>query len=148
MFTSRNYKTLRIQKLSQQRVAASHWGGGHLKAAVSKWGSERQHMPRFHPELSGAGRGLTWLAKAGFEVCSLRCVGGGVGSWDMGVLPVPCFLGCFFFHEPENFSDFSVVSLCAGRQVCAHTKHELVREGSRKCLNLRTTFTASLIRNT
>lgn len=57
----------------------------------------------------------------------------GLGSWEIRVLLVPWFSFFFFFNERENTSLTFLLSLCAGRQACMHTKYEHMCEGS-SCL--------------
>lgn len=57
---------------------------------------------------------------------------------NYGVLP--CF---FVFNDSEE--NFSTLSICAGRQVYKHTKHEHMYEGIGKCLIC---FTVYLIKST
>lgn len=64
---------------------------------------------------------------------SLYCIGG--WGWDHGKLECYQFHFFFFLMSLKTLlSLFCCLFMCGGRQVCLHTKHEHVCEGSRKCL--------------
>lgn len=151
VFTSRKslYQPPRIRKPSQPGTETIPWRDGLDFWSWQKVNgySERQHMLTLYPVFQGLGLASTqqrpsfweadltredFLSYVQFLLC--RGVGGGImGNWSATRSVVFAF---FFLKKRtwKHFWLFRCLFMCAGRQMCMHTKHKHVCEGSGKYL--------------